>query len=134
MIEIQIGEISKKVPTYFDTFEVVVDYMHGDADSFSTGKHYYASTTQEDLESDLLALHFVSTSPFVNIYDQKKERKAIREFFANAGKTQGDADSFIDRFIIGDVTNDNSNAQVDGFEVFYYNDKSVKFDVTVNIK
>jgi len=132
MIEIKIGKPTS-VPTYIDTFEIFVKYMHGDADAYSSHSHFYSPENKEDMEMDLLALHFMSNSPYTDIYDARKERAAIMEFFENHGKTKEEALSFIDRFFESDSTCDGVNAAVEGVNVYYWNDDSVKHDVEVKI-
>ena len=133
MIELKIGEPTK-TQTYIDSYEVDVQYMHGDADAYSDGGNFYPSTDTEDMKMDLLALHFMQNSPFTDIYDQRKERAAIREFFENHGKSKADADAFMDTYVIGDTTNDSqSNARIEDVKVYYWDNDAVKHDVEVHI-
>lgn len=133
MVEFIIGE-PKKVQLPAIIFKINVQYMHGDADAYSDNSFFFSIKNTNDLKRTILALNFVKTGPYTDLYDYDKARMAIREFFENHGWTNDDAESFIDNYIIGDITNDSRNdALIKNYNVYYYDEDSLECDVKIKI-
>lgn len=126
-IEIQVGKPSP-VEAHRNTFELIVEYMHGDADGTTYQTFYYphpALTGQ--LESDMIGVVAALGE------DRDEVVEAIRTAYQEAGvdNAELEAERIGDQLYEGDITCDGERATLVDSELFFYNEDGVKHDVTV---
>ena len=125
-VEIKIGA-PVAAPDYQNTFELIIGYMHGDADADSEKEFHY--TDVEDLKRDL------ETLTKIDDFDED----TLIDYFTALGMDEDDAQDaaseFSDNFREGDCTTDYSNdAAIQKIELFWYDDRSVKHDVSYTVE
>ena len=130
-IEFQTGK-SVALPEYKDTYELVVGYMHGDADGDTQKNYFYpnAETTMEELTLDAIGIMALTAAQ-----GDEVENGEIAELFEAQGYSNEDAyalaEGFSDDFYEGDITCEGRRAACTGFELYYYDHKGVKHEANI---
>lgn len=130
-VELQVGK-PVTLPIYKNVYELVTDYMHGDADGYTDKTKRYDAVTQIDrLKLDLLSLEAIDEG----VLDECED--ILRRLYEKLGveDVDGEIDGFRDNFYEGDNTTDGSMAaHLDGVTLFYYDENSVKHNVVAKFK
>lgn len=126
MIEIVIGKpVNNKVCK--NTYQLVVEYMHGDADGYTTKDKTYPVSNIEQLKLDIVALTAVD--------DRDTVEDDVIVAFTSHGVT-GDLDelydAFRDNWFEGDITYEGEWAAVSSVTLFYFDEDGVKHNASWN--
>lgn len=114
-------------------FELVVKFMHGDADSYSTSNAFFR--TEEELLKILDTLMYMKNSGWSEVYNCLSQISLVKEVLAKAKLDEDEVDHFLDDWVIYDVTSSgNAFAQVDNLEVFWYNSSGQKHHVQISYR
>jgi hypothetical protein len=120
-----------QINTPKNEYELVISHMHGDADAYTESKYTFDDLESSDKSNpslaELLTVIQIASDAGYEFFENRFTR-------SDTLKEQGFSDDFIDEitdFMVCDCTNDNSYAQFDGYELFYYDKNGTKFNVTV---
>jgi hypothetical protein len=128
-IEFQTGKVVER-PERKDTYELVVGYMHGDADGDTVKNYFYPNSnpTLEELTLDVIGIMALTAAQ-----GDEVENGEIAELFEAQGYASEEAyalaEGFNDDFYEGDITCEGRPAACTGFELYYYDHKGVKHEV-----
>lgn len=127
-IELVLGDVLRK-PIERDMWQIVVDYMHGDADADTTETFKYRE------EADAIeAIRFLSVMSNEDFYDDTRDmgHKAHSAYLAEKlpDMDLAVAERLYDCFRIGDCTCDGQyDAACTGFTVTYFNKDGTEIEV-----
>jgi len=128
LVELQVAAPAA-VPNYRNTYELVVGYMHGDADGDTEQTFTYSPDEVDDLKINLLLLNGINSGDYL----AEQAAKILKE----AGIEDPDdeiAENFGDDFYEGDMTCEGNGAAMTGFQVFFYDHEGIKHDVNITFK
>jgi hypothetical protein len=155
-VELQIAD-QVVVPSPKDVYELVVDYMHGDANGFSTDTYEFDPAFPveiDELKFTLKGLNFMQHA-MTKHQEASCNKMEIRDFFETLGfkspevdeddededdydpygedPMHPDVEEFIECFSIVDTTDESYSyqAQIHKVTVFYYDEDGKKFNVDV---
>jgi hypothetical protein len=119
--------------THQNTFEMEVEYMHGDADGETTKTFLFNAKDDEDVERMKM---------FIAAYDANEDPDYLGDqattFFKSIGIEDERAEElgqmFDDDFWEGDMTCEGNGASFAGLQLFFWDDNSQKFEVEFKIK
>lgn len=113
------------------TYQVDLEWMHGDADGETFGKIMFPRDQVEKLK------HFLVIYECIEEYSGELNEDLAINCLVAGGLSEEEAEAVIDRFNDatreGDMTNDGStNAALVGFTVTYWDDAGVQYEVSWN--
>jgi len=117
-------------PVYRDAYELVIEYMHGDADAFDAKEIIFNNDDSvKDLQIAVYVIErcFADNSGAMYDCDTPEQLAEALEIDAEVASRASDIGVFnYDLF-----TDGQSYASFDGYKVFYYDDRGVKHKVNV---
>lgn len=118
-----------EIPTYKNMYELVVEYMHGDADgeTFHTARYH---EDDDEMLVDILGLIHASKADSLD-----EAMNDLPEIFESQGieDAHDRADSFHDSFYEGDITCEGQSAAIAGIDLFYWDNKGVKHGMAIKV-
>lgn len=120
---------AKPVAPHKNVYELVVDYMHGDADATTTQTHIYKKADEKRLKIDLIGLQ---------AYPEERDDDAV-EVVTDALEVAGienaeeEAERISGNFYEGDSTCEGERCPIEGLELFFYDEHGQKFKVRAKI-
>lgn len=114
---------------------LTVDYMHGDADGYTTKEHTYSDSEAciEQLKLDVLGLiTYIKTD---SEFDETDVASELTPIFEAQGIQNGYdvAEEWVDNFSETDITCEDRNAALTGYSLVYYDDSGDRFEVELYI-
>jgi len=120
-------------PAYKKMYELVVEFMHGDADGTTYHTVFYEDDGDEEYNEMLVdILGLIHASKADSLDDAMED---LPEIFESQGieDAHARADSFRDSFYEGDITCEGRSAAIADIEMFYWDDKGVKHGVAIKV-
>lgn len=128
LVELQVAEPAE-VPNYRNTYELVVSYMHGDADGDTENTFTYSPDEVDDLKINLLLLNGIDDGDYL-----ESQATNILTLAGIADEDGEIATNFADDFYEGDISCDGMGAAMTGFKVFFYDHEGIKHNVNITFK
>lgn len=118
--------------THTNQYELVSNYMHGDADGDTT-KTFFFNNDEEGIKRLKLFL-----AAYDALDDGEYMDEQATDFFKSIGIEEEEAEElgseFGDEFYEGDMTCDGNAASLQGLELYFWNESGVKFEVDFTVK
>ena len=131
-VEITIGE-AVVTPTYQNTYELDIEFMHGDADGETHQTVRYDESEIDELKQTLGAFAYLGRK----LDGDMEDCDELVAYFKSLGMNEDDAedakDSFRDNFYEGDITCEGRPAAIASVTVTYYDDEGVHRNVDVRV-
>jgi len=134
-MEVKLHISKSPIQTLKNRYELIVEFMHGDADGETFKTMLFDANDEAAVRRMKLFIaayeHLGDGDDFDYLSDQ------ATEYFKSIGLSDEEAPKlgsiFGDNFYDGDITCEGRGAAFNGFELFYWNEHGVKFDVEAEI-
>lgn len=129
-LEILFDAVSK--PLHRNVYELSVEYMHGDADTYTTEAAIYKEKAH--LISHLhgvARLEKIAIQDFSVYQDKAETEELIRNYLTELGQPADEIENFIDKFVPYDCMDKSAEscAKANTIHVFWYDENGYKYPV-----
>ena len=119
---------------HYDTYELQVEYMHGDDDGTTYKTLHVAGQDVKDLELAVVGVLAFRTASenggWINWSDDVDLIPLFEAQGLDSGEASEEQDSFKDNFYEGDITNEGEAAAIVDFKIFYHDHEGRKYQVS----
>lgn len=119
---------------YYNQYQLISNYMHGDADGDTTIELFF-NNNEEDVRKMKLFLAAYEYITEHEDFDYLEDKAST--FFKSLGLDDEEAEEFGaefgDNFWEGDITNEGNGAAFVGIDMFYWNDAGAQFEVEYTV-
>lgn len=119
-----------------EQFKIAVDYVHGDADAYSTETFFVKYSNMSELEVLIRCLEFMSDRVYSEMSNAREQRAAAAAFASSQTENIELYSRTLENLRQHDTTDGSFQyyASIEDFKVTYFDSKNVEHEVTYELK